>query len=131
MTYEDLRDTIHRALDRDGQHGWDETARLAEVVAAAVWNQGWRSTAEVEGGNAALSPTADHEGLQRLSAYSEALRRIDAPTTEAVRVLLAEPPHQHHFVLTFACRCGATTNSVTGDGLRPPGSEPASLERKR
>jgi hypothetical protein len=36
--YRDLLDTIQRALDRDGKHEWDETARLAGIVADAVWN---------------------------------------------------------------------------------------------
>lgn len=38
-TYEDIRRVIHTALDRDGQHDWDETDRLTEVLAPTVWNE--------------------------------------------------------------------------------------------
>ena len=37
-TYDELRDVIRAALDRDGQHEWDETDRLANEIAPTVWN---------------------------------------------------------------------------------------------
>lgn len=37
--YPALREAIQNVLDRDGQHGWDETARLADIVAVKVWNE--------------------------------------------------------------------------------------------
>ena len=37
--YARLREVIQGVLDRDGKHDWDETARLAELIAAKVWNE--------------------------------------------------------------------------------------------
>ncbi len=37
--YADIQRVIHNVLDRDGQHEWDETSRLTEVIAPAVWNE--------------------------------------------------------------------------------------------
>ncbi len=37
--YADIQRVIQNVLDRDGQHNWDETARLTEVIAPAVWNE--------------------------------------------------------------------------------------------
>jgi hypothetical protein len=38
-SYERLREFIISTLDRDGQHDWDETARLADVLTPAIWNE--------------------------------------------------------------------------------------------
>lgn len=38
-SYARLREVIHAALDRDGTHDWDETARLADILAPAIWNE--------------------------------------------------------------------------------------------
>jgi len=37
--YADIQRVIQNVLDRDGQHDWDETSRLTEVIAPAVWNE--------------------------------------------------------------------------------------------
>ena len=38
LTFEEFRKEISDAIDRDGQHDWDEAARLADIIAAKVWN---------------------------------------------------------------------------------------------
>ena len=38
LTFEEFRKEISDAIDRDGEHDWDEAARLADIIAAKVWN---------------------------------------------------------------------------------------------
>ena len=38
LDFEEFRKEISDAIDRDGQHDWDEAARLADIIAAKVWN---------------------------------------------------------------------------------------------